>query len=133
MADVVVAGAGMAGLVAAAQARDRGAAVTVVEKGNRAGGSMLLSSGVIWRHRDFDEFRSECADGDPVLQSVLFERLDADISWLESLGARPLERATPNPATVGARFDPGALTAALVSAAGDAIRFEEPLRALPDD
>ena len=54
VADLVVAGAGMAGLCAAAEARARGADVVVLEKGDRAGGSMLLSSGVIWRHRDFD-------------------------------------------------------------------------------
>ena len=42
-----VAGAGMAGLVAAAQARQLGAEAVVHEKGNRAGGSMLLSSGVV--------------------------------------------------------------------------------------
>ena len=50
MPDLVVAGAGMAGLAAAARARELGADVTVLEKGDRAGGSMLLSSGVIWRH-----------------------------------------------------------------------------------
>jgi fumarate reductase flavoprotein subunit len=132
VADLVVAGAGMAGLVAAAQARARGAAVMVLEKGTRAGGSMLLSSGVIWRHRDFEDFRAECAAGEPSLQRILFERLDADIGWLESLGVPPLERTTGNAATVGARFDPSALTAALVSAAGDDIRLGEPLRAVPD-
>jgi NADPH-dependent 2,4-dienoyl-CoA reductase/sulfur reductase-like enzyme len=39
----------MAGLVAAARARELGAEPVVLEKGNRAGGSMLLSSGVVWR------------------------------------------------------------------------------------
>ena len=59
MPDLVVAGAGMAGLVAAAEARARGAEVLLLEKGDRAGGSMLLSSGVIWRHREFGRFREE--------------------------------------------------------------------------
>ena len=40
-----VAGAGMAGLVAAARLRELGQDATVHEKGNRIGGSMLLSSG----------------------------------------------------------------------------------------
>jgi len=62
----------MAGLTAAAQARSRGAAVEIYEKGGRCGGSMLLSSGVIWRHSDFDRFRAECPDGDPVLQHAVF-------------------------------------------------------------
>ena len=43
MPDLVVAGAGMAGLVAAAEATSRGADVVVHEKGDRPGGSMLLS------------------------------------------------------------------------------------------
>jgi phytoene dehydrogenase-like protein len=40
--DLVVAGAGMAGLCAAARARELGAEVAVLEKGDRAGGSMRL-------------------------------------------------------------------------------------------
>jgi fumarate reductase flavoprotein subunit len=57
MPDLVVAGAGMAGLAAAAEARRLGARPVVMEKLGRAGGSMRLSSGVFWRHRDFDRFR----------------------------------------------------------------------------
>src|SRR5919197_6286759 len=113
LADLVVAGAGMAGPVAAAEARSQGADVLVVEKGDRPGGSMLLSSGVIWRHRDFERFRAECPDGDEALQLTLFERLDADLDWLESLGAPVVERDTGNPLTVGRRFDPRGLTEAL--------------------
>ena len=56
MPDLLVAGAGMAGLVAAAQATEHGEDVSARE-GRRAGGSMLLSSGVVWRYRDFDQFR----------------------------------------------------------------------------
>jgi succinate dehydrogenase/fumarate reductase flavoprotein subunit len=131
-ADLVVAGAGMAGLVAAAQARSRGASATVLEKGTRAGGSMLLSSGVIWRHGAFEDFRAECPRGDEALQRTLFDRLDGDLAWLESLGARPHERETGNPATVGVRFDPRELTGALAAATGAEVRLDEPLRAIPD-
>jgi len=123
----------MAGLVAAAQARAHGAEVDLYEKGNRAGGSMLLSSGVIWRHRDFERFRAECPGGEEPLQRTLFERLDTDLEWLRSLGIEPSEDGTGNPATAGARFDARALTAALVRAAGGQVRLEEPLRGLPDD
>src|SRR3954449_8040763 len=118
MPDLVVAGAGMAGLSAAAHARERGADVVVLEKGDRAGGAMLLSSGVIWRHRDFDAFRAEAPGGDPELQRLVFERLDGDLAWLESLGARVTERETGNPRTSGMRFDTRSLTGALVAAAG---------------
>ena len=126
MADLVVAGAGMAGLAAAAEARRLGAEPLVLEKLTRAGGSMRLSSGVVWRHRELERFREECMEGDERLQRLLYERLDEDLSWLESLGAPVVERDTGNPLTTGTRFDPAALTTALVEAAGG-VRLGEPL------
>src|SRR6185503_13977675 len=80
--DLIVAGAGMAGLAAAARARELGAAPTVFEKGDRPGGSMLLSSGVIWRHRTLDDFLRECPGGSVELQTLVHERLDSDLAWL---------------------------------------------------
>ena len=71
-----------------------GASVVVHEKGDRPGGSMLLSSGVVWRHRDLEDFRRECPGGDPELQRLVHERLDDDLAWLERLGARS-SRARP--------------------------------------
>jgi succinate dehydrogenase/fumarate reductase flavoprotein subunit len=123
----------MAGLAAAAHARGLGADVVVHEKGDRAGGSMLLSSGVIWRHRDFELFREECPGGDPELQRLVHDRLDDDLAWLESLGARVTKRETGNPRTAGMRFDTRSLTDALVAAAGGSVRLGEPLRELPRD
>jgi fumarate reductase flavoprotein subunit len=130
-ADLVVAGAGMAGLAAAARARELGASVTVYEKGDRPGGSMLLSSGVVWRHRELEAFRAECPNGDPELQLTVYERLDDALDWLESLGAAVVHRDTGNPLTSGRRFDTRALTGTLVERAGD-VRLREPLSALPD-
>ena len=130
MADLVVAGAGMAGLCAAAEARARGADVVVVEKGDRAGGAMLLSSGVVWRHRRFADFRAECPRGQPDLQRLVFDRLDEGLAWLEALGAPVTERGTGNERTTGVRFDTAGLTAALVRAAGG-VRCGAPLRELP--
>jgi fumarate reductase flavoprotein subunit len=109
----------MAGLCAAARARELGASPVVVEKGDRSGGSMLLSSGVIWRYRTFEQFRAQCPGADPALQRLIFEQLDEGLEWLESLGAPVLERETGNPLTTGVRFDPRGLTLALVRAAGD--------------
>jgi len=109
----------MAGLAAAARARELGAEPVVLEKGDRAGGSMLLSSGVIWRHRTFDGFRADCPGGDPELQQVVVEQLDEAIEWLESLGAPVLERETGNPRTIGKRFDTRGLTDALLRVIGD--------------
>jgi hypothetical protein len=107
---MLVAGAGMAGLVCAARLRELGRRPRVIEKGTRAGGSMLLSSCVVWRHHDFDAFRAECPDGDAVLQRLIWERLDEALAWLISLGAEPVWDDTENPRTTGKRFDPRALT-----------------------
>jgi fumarate reductase flavoprotein subunit len=116
---ISVAGAGMAGLVAAARLRELGTTAVVREKGTRAGGSMLLSSCVIWRHREWEEFRRECAGGEERLQRVVWERLDDALEWLRSVGAPVVWEETGNPATIGKRFDPRGLTQILASRAGD--------------
>ena len=110
---MLIAGAGMAGLVCAARLRELGRDVRVLEKGTRPGGSMLLSSCVVWRHLDWEDFRSECPDGDPALQRLIWERLDDALQWLVSLGAEPVWEDTENPRTTGKRFDPRRLTALL--------------------
>ena len=122
----VVAGAGMAGLVAATRLRELGVAPTVLEKGTRPGGSMLLSSGVIWRHRSLEDFHAECPDGDTGLQGLIVEQLDERLDWLESLGAAVTQPSTGNPRTVGRRFDPPQLVETLLARAG-AVRFDERL------
>jgi len=103
----------MAGLVCAARARELGLAPRLIEKGTRAGGSMLLSSCVVWRHLDLAAFRAECPGGDERLQRLIVERLDDALDWLVSLGAEPVWDDTENPRTTGKRFDPRALTALL--------------------
>jgi len=117
----------MAGLVAAARARELGANPVVLEKGHRPGGSMLLSSGVVWRHHSLEDFNAECPGGDPALQRRIVEELDDALDWLESLGVEPVTRKTGNPVTVGRRFDTHALTDVLARAAGD-VRLDEPFR-----
>jgi succinate dehydrogenase/fumarate reductase flavoprotein subunit len=109
----------MAGLAAAARARELGSEPLVLEKGDRPGGSMLLSSGVIWRHKTLEGFRNECPGGDPALQLMIVEQLDEAIEWLESLGAPVLGHETGNPRTIGKRFDTRGLTETLVSRADD--------------
>jgi succinate dehydrogenase/fumarate reductase flavoprotein subunit len=123
---VLIAGAGMAGLVCAARLRELGRPVRLIEKGTRAGGSMLLSSCVIWRHLELEEFRRECPGGDPALQRLIWERLDDALHWLVSLGAEPVWDDTENPRTTGKRFDPRALTQLLA-------RDVELETQLPDD
>src|SRR5215467_12243629 len=116
----------MAGLVAAARLRQLGNEPRVLEKGSRVGGSMLLSSCVVWRHLEWERFRVECPGGDERLQRLIWERLDDALGWLESLGAEPVWRDTENPLTTGRRYDPRALTELLHEAAGD-VEFETPL------
>jgi len=116
---VYIAGAGMAGLCAAARARELGLDPAVFEKSDRPGGSMLLSSGVVWRYRSVDDFRRECPGGELRLQRLIIERLDDALDWLESLGAPVVAAETRNPRTVGRRFDPRGLTEALTRAAGE--------------
>src|SRR5580765_1281091 len=79
---------------------------------------MLLSSGVVFRHRDWDDFRRECPGGEQTLQRLVWERLDDALDWLIGLGAPVVWEETGNPATVGKRFDPAGLVSALARAAG---------------
>ena len=118
MSDISVAGAGMAGLVAAARLRELGCSAVVREKGTRVGGSMLLSSCVVFRHRELSAFREECPGGDETLQRLVWERLDDAIEWLVARGAPVVWEDTGNPRTVGKRFDPRGLVEAL---AGDVV------------
>jgi len=128
---VVVAGAGMAGLAAAVRARELGADVVLHEKGERPGGSMLLSSCVVWRYREWERLRAECPGGDPELQRVVWEGLDEALAWLEALGAPVVARDTGNQLTSGLRLDPRGLTDALVRRAGE-LRLGEPLAAVAE-
>jgi hypothetical protein len=105
----------MAGLVAAARLRELGADVVVREKGTRVGGSMLLSSCVVWRHRELAEFLAECPAGDERLQRLVYDRLDDAVAWLVARGAPVVWQETGNPRTVGKRFEPRGLVEALVS------------------
>jgi fumarate reductase flavoprotein subunit len=116
----------MAGLVAAARLRQLGVPTCVLEKGARPGGSMLLSSCVVFRYRSLADFRRECPGGDAALQRLVLERLDDALDWVEAFGVEPLARETGNPLTVGRRFDPRQLTTALVHASGD-VRLETPV------
>jgi fumarate reductase flavoprotein subunit len=109
----------MAGLVAAARLRELGHEARVLEKGTRVGGSMLLSSCVVWRHLEWESFRAECPGGDELLQRLIWDRLDDALGWLESQGAEPIWQDTENPLTTGRRYDPRALTRLLARAVGE--------------
>lgn len=116
----------MAGLAAAVRLRELGVDAVVREKGTQPGGSMRLSSCVIWRFREWEDFRSECPTGDERLQRAVWERLDDAIEWLVSLGAPVVWEETGNPRTVGKRFDPVRLTEVLASRCADLGRGDNP-------
>ncbi len=105
----------MAGLAAAVRLRELGVDAVVLEKGTQPGGSMLLSSCVVWRFREWDDFRAECPAGDERLQRRVWEELDDAIDWLVSLGVQVVWDETGNSRTIGKRFDPSGLTKVLTA------------------
>ena len=111
---VVIAGGGLAGLTAALRATELGAQVTLLEKGERPGGSFVYSSGYVWSYVDLPTFRREASGGDAALQKLILERLGSCLTWLEDAGGVLLSRETGNPLTFGGRFDPERTVQALV-------------------
>lgn len=84
--DVLVSGGGMAGLCTALAAAQQGAKVLVLEKGNRFGGSMYLSNGIVWTFTNTDEVRCRIPDGDATLQDLLVSHLGDGLAWLQAHG-----------------------------------------------
>ncbi len=76
----------MAGLFAAARAADAGAAVTVVEKGTRLGGSAAYAAGIFWTAPDFETLRRVVPAGDPVLGRALVDGFNPAVERIRSLG-----------------------------------------------
>ncbi len=86
-ADLLVVGAGMAGLSAAASAARRGASVLVVEKGPEIGGSAALSGGGLWTLTDPALAESLDPLGDPALARILAGDYAQAAEWVATLGA----------------------------------------------
>lgn len=121
---IIVVGGGLAGLTAALRAAECGARVTLLEKGDRLGGSFIYSSGYVWSYNDVPTFRREAPGGDPALQNLILERLRSGLDWLESVTHPALTHDTGNPRTFGARFDPEQTVSALaqsIESSGDRI------------
>jgi succinate dehydrogenase/fumarate reductase flavoprotein subunit len=83
---IVVVGAGMAGLVAAVQAQELGADVVVLEKGDEPGGSMAMSGGTVWCPRTYEDVRRLVPRGDPKLALTLVSSYLDGVSWLKGIG-----------------------------------------------
>lgn len=84
--DVLVCGAGMAGLTAALSAVEAGASVRVVEKGPQPGGSAILSSGQIWTYESVKDIWENVPCGAPDLQALVVQGLRPGVEWLRSRG-----------------------------------------------
>ena len=84
--DLLVVGAGMAGMTAAAYAAERGLVVLVVEKAPAIGGSALISGGSIWTAADFETLRQTNPDGEEAQARTLVDGYDAVCDFIASLG-----------------------------------------------
>ena len=84
--DVLVLGAGMAGLAAAAVAAAAGARVLAVEKGPRPGGSAALSAGIFWTAPDGEALRRRVPLGDPALGRAVVVAYPAAVEAVRAAG-----------------------------------------------
>lgn len=91
-AEVVVAGAGMAGLTAATVAAEAGAQVLVLEKGDEPGGSAALSGGLLWTEPTYERLRARNPHGDPALGRALIDGYEPAVGWLAAVGVEMGER-----------------------------------------
>ena len=72
--DVLIIGAGAAGLVAALAAHEAGAMVTVIEKGERLGGTAAISGGIVW-----------VADNPRMKEAGIADSADDALAYFQSL------------------------------------------------
>jgi len=91
--DLLVLGAGMAGLSAAAKAASEGASVVLVEKGEAIGGSAAYA-GFIWTAPTVEVMREVNPDGDPALGRRIVEGYDDALAFVRSLGVHVAEPVT---------------------------------------
>jgi succinate dehydrogenase/fumarate reductase flavoprotein subunit len=85
MVDLLIIGAGMAGLSAAARAVQAGASVVVVERAGEIGGSARYA-GYVWTAPSVDVLAEVDPGGDPLLRRTLVEGFAPALAWLQSLG-----------------------------------------------
>jgi len=84
--DLVVIGAGMAGLTIAATVSEAGLSVAVIDVADHAGGSALLSEGYVWTAPSTDVFRWQDPEGDVERFEIMLAGLPAALDWVASLG-----------------------------------------------
>ncbi|MFI5717370.1 FAD-dependent oxidoreductase [Nocardia sp. NPDC051750] len=102
--DVLVIGAGMAGLTAAARALDLGTSVVVVEKSDTVGGSARFA-GYAWTAPGRAVMDEVNPDGDPVLRNALVDGFADGIAWIRALGVHCADSVPVLRYGRGHRFD----------------------------
>lgn len=84
--DILVIGAGIAGMTLAATAAQEGLSVAVIEISNAIGGSAALSEGYVWTAPNTDVFRNQDEKGDLEKFEIMLNALPEAFEWLESQG-----------------------------------------------
>ncbi|MDQ4117172.1 MAG: FAD-dependent oxidoreductase, partial [Actinomycetota bacterium] len=92
--DVLVVGAGIGGLSAAAAAARAGAVVAVVEKLPAIGGSAAQSAGMFWTAPDAEALKRRIPLGDEVLGTAVVEDYDTALAEIRAMGIRVAEDPT---------------------------------------
>jgi tricarballylate dehydrogenase len=124
--DVVVVGAGLAGMAAAATSAAAGASTVVVERAPTIGGSAAISGGYVWAIPDTDALRAEDPGEFQRHGHVVVDGYRAAIDWLSELTA-PLTEELPALAGRGHKFDLPVVIAHLMrhlTAAGGEVLLE---------
>jgi succinate dehydrogenase/fumarate reductase flavoprotein subunit len=110
-ADLLVLGAGMAGLTAAARGCRQGLRVVLVEKGPGVGGSAQYAA-FVWTAPTHEVMHEVNPDGDPDLCRVVVDGLDPGLDWIRSLGVTVGEKVRVLPYGRGCATDLSAYLAA---------------------
>ena len=125
-ADVVVLGAGLAGMSAATAASEHGARVLVLERAPAIGGSAAISGGYVWTANDLEGLRKEDPGEFQRHGHLVVEGYRDVTRWLTDMAA-PLTKEQPNLHGRGHKFDIPLVQATMarrISAAGGRVRID---------
>jgi succinate dehydrogenase/fumarate reductase flavoprotein subunit len=84
--DLLILGAGMAGLTAGAYAASHGAEVMIAERAREIGGNAAHAMGKVWTARSLESLRAEDPGGDEELHRALFETYPELLDWIHGTG-----------------------------------------------